>query len=116
MERAKQAARAGVDLIAHSILDRPVDDELVALMLEHGTAYGPSLAVYEPVRVGQAPPEGPESPVLRQRRINFEVGLENVKRLHDAGVPVVVATDAGMPGTPHGRATTRELELLVRAA
>src|SRR5690606_30250710 len=31
------------------------------------------------------------------------------------GVPVVVATDAGMPGTPHGRATTRELELLVRA-
>lgn len=115
VERAKQAARAGVDLIAHSILDRPVDDELAALMLEHGTAYGPSLAVYEPVRVGQAAPEGPESPVLRQRRINFQVGLENVKRLHDAGVPVVVATDAGMPGTPHGRATTRELELLVRA-
>ncbi len=115
VERGKQAARAGVDLIAHSILDRPVDDELIALMLENGTAYGPSLAVYEPVRVASAPPEDPDSPVLRQRRINFQVALANVKRLHDAGVPVVVATDAGMPGTPHGRAATRELELLVKA-
>lgn len=115
VERGKQAARAGVDLIAHSILDRPVDDELIALMLENGTAYGPSLAVYEPVRVGSGPPADPDDPVLRQRRINFAVALANVKRLHDAGVPVVVATDAGMPGTPHGRATTRELELLVRA-
>lgn len=115
VERAKQAARAGVDLIAHSILDRSVDDELIALMREHGTAYGPSLAVYEPVRVGDAPPADPESPVLQQRRRNFDVALANVKRLHDAGIQVVVATDAGMPGTPHGRAATRELELLVRA-
>lgn len=115
VERGKQAARAGVDLIAHSLLDRPVDDELIALMLENGTAYGPSLAVYEPVRVADSPPGGPDSPVLRQRRANFEVALANVKRLHDAGVPVIVATDAGMPGTPHGRATSRELELLVRA-
>ena len=115
VERGKQAARAGVDLIAHSLLDRDVDDELITLMLEHGTAYGPTLAVYEPVRVGQGSPEDPDDPVLRQRRINFAVALANVKRLHDAGVPVVVATDAGMPGTPHGRATSRELELLVRA-
>ncbi|MCE7032537.1 amidohydrolase family protein [Lysobacter sp. GX 14042] len=115
VERGKQAARAGVDLIAHSLLDREVDRELVDLMLEHGTAYGPTLAVYEPVRVGDGPPRNPDSPVLRQRRINFATALANVKRLHEAGVPVVVATDAGMPGTPHGRATTRELELLVGA-
>jgi len=115
VERAKQAARAGVDLIAHSVLDREVDDELVALMRQHGTAYGPSLAVYEPVRVGDRPPDGPDTPVLRQRRINFAVAMANVKRLHEAGIPVVVATDAGMPGTPHGRATSRELELLVQA-
>src|SRR5690606_34588424 len=111
----KQAARAGVDLIAHSVLDRAVDDELVALMREHGTAYGPTLAVYEPVRIGDAAPADPGAPVLQRRRANFAVALANVKRLHEAGVPVVVATDAGMPGTPHGRATTRELELLVRA-
>lgn len=115
LERAKQAARAGVDLIAHSVLDREADEELVALMREHGTAYGPTLAVYEPVRVGQGPPEDPDDPVLRQRRANFAVALANVKRLHEAGIPIVVSTDAGMPGTPHGRATTHELELLARA-
>src|SRR5690606_5671972 len=115
VERAKQAARAGVDLIAHSVLDRAVDDELVALMREHGTAYGPTLVVYEPVRIGDAAPADPGAPVLQRRRANFAVALANVKRLHEAGLPVVVATDAGMPGTPHGRATTRELELLVRA-
>lgn len=115
LARAKQAARAGVDLIAHSILDREVDDELIALMREHGTAYAPTLAVYEPVRVGDPPPADPENRVLRQRRINFEVALANAGRLHAAGIPVVVGTDAGMPGTPHGRATRHELELLVRA-
>ena len=115
LARAKQAARAGVDLIAHSILDREVDEELVALMREHGTAYAPTLAVYEPVRVGDPPPADPENRVLRQRRINFEVALANAGRLHAAGIPVVAGTDAGMPGTPHGRATRHELELLVRA-
>src|SRR5690606_37792261 len=115
LTRAKQAALAGVDLIAHSILDRGGVDELIALMREHGTAYAPTLAVYEPVRVGAPPPADPENRVLRQRRINFEVALLNAGRLHAAGIPVVAGTDAGMPGTPHGRATRHELELLVRA-
>ena len=37
----------------------------------------------------------------------------SVKRLYDAGVPVAVGTDAGMPGTYHGRATLNEIELFV---
>src|SRR5690606_27998380 len=115
LARAKQAARAGVDLIAHSILDREVDEELVALMREHGTAYAPTLAVYEPVRIGDPPPADPDNRVLRQRRANFAVALANAGRLHAAGIPVVLGTDAGMTGTPHGRATQHELELLVRA-
>lgn len=115
LARAKEAARAGVDLIAHSVLDATADDELIALMRERGTAYGPTLAVYEPVRIGQAPPDEDDTPVLRRRRANFAVGLENVRRLHAAGVRVVAATDAGMPGTPHGVATLHELALLVRA-
>ena len=38
-----------------------------------------------------------------------------MKRLHDAGIPVAVGTDAGMPGTFHGYSTLRELQLLVLA-
>lgn len=44
---AKTAARAGVDVIAHGIGDRPADEELVRLMREKGTTYVSTLAVYE---------------------------------------------------------------------
>ena len=38
--------------------------------------------------------------------------LRNLKRLHDAGVPIVAGTDAGNIGTPHGPALVREFELM----
>lgn len=115
LARGKIAARAGVDVIAHSLLDAPVDDELVQLMRAHGTFYAPTLAVYEPVKPGTAPARPADDPVLRQRQANFANALANVATLHRAGVPIAVGTDAGMPGTPHGIATQHELELLVRA-
>ncbi|MCA7024536.1 MULTISPECIES: amidohydrolase family protein [Stenotrophomonas] len=115
VKRGKVAARAGVDVIAHSVQDMPVDGELVQLMREHGTAYAPSLAVYLPARVDGSGAAGTRPEVLRQRERNFADALRNVKTLHDAGVPVVVGTDAGMTGTPHGASTLRELELLVEA-
>ena len=48
LERAKIAARAGVDVIAHGVGDRAVDHELVELLKRHGTTYVPTLAVYHP--------------------------------------------------------------------
>jgi hypothetical protein len=54
----------------------------------------------------EAPPE---------RKIRWQHLTTNVKRLHDAGIPVALGTDAGMPGTFHGYATLRELELLVQS-
>jgi imidazolonepropionase-like amidohydrolase len=114
VERAKIAARAGVDAIVHSIQDEAVDADLIALMLRSGTAYAPTLAVYEPVKPGQTPP-AQDDPAIKQRIAKFEIALANVKSLHDAGVLIAVGTDAGMPGTPHGVSTLREMELLVRA-
>ncbi|WP_313493509.1 amidohydrolase family protein [Stenotrophomonas sp.] len=115
VKRGKAAARAGVDVIAHSVQDGAVDDELIALMREHGTAYAPSLAVYLPERVDGSGRNNGKPDVLAQRERNFANALHNVKTLHDAGIPVVVGTDAGMTGTPHGTSTLRELELLVQA-
>lgn len=115
VKRGKSAARAGVDVIAHSVQDERVDDELIALMREHGTAYAPSLAVYLPTRVDGSGKNAGNSEVVQQRTHNFANALANVKALHDAGIPVVVGTDAGMTGTPHGVSTLRELELLVEA-
>ena len=114
IKRGKAAARAGVDVIAHSVQDGGVDAELIELMRKHGTAYAPSLAVYLPERVDGSGATAKPS-VLQQRQRNFANALANVKALHDAGVDVVVGTDAGMTGTPHGSAALSELELLVQA-
>ncbi len=41
--------------------------------------------------------------------------MRNLKRLHDAGVPIAAGTDAGNIGTPHGPALFREFELMQAA-
>lgn len=113
VDRAKIAARADVDVIVHSILDRLADAELIELMLASGTAFAPTLAVYEADK-----PWGPpldDSEASRDRRARFEIALKNVKALHDAGVPIALGTDSGMRFTPHGLSSIRELELLERA-
>jgi imidazolonepropionase-like amidohydrolase len=115
VERGRVAARAKVDIIAHSLQDREIDDETVALIKAGGTNYAPTLAVYEPTKPGQKPPENPDDPRYKQSVRKFGYALHNVKALHDAGVRVVLGTDAGMPGTAHGVSTLREMELLVQA-
>ncbi|WP_374468737.1 amidohydrolase family protein [Phenylobacterium sp.] len=115
VERGAVAGRAKVDFIAHSLQDREVDAETVAQIKQGGTSYAPTLAVYEPVKPGQKPPENPEDPRFKQSVRKFGYALKNVKVLHDAGVLVALGTDAGMPNTPHGSSTLREMELLVDA-
>lgn len=115
VDRGKVAARAKVDIIVHSLQDRPVDQEVIDLMKASGTAYAPTLAVYEPVKPGQSPPEDLDNPRFVQSNAKFRYALQNVKALHDAGVLVALGTDAGMPGTLHGFSTLHEMELLVQA-
>ncbi len=115
VERGKVAAISGVDVIAHSLQDEPVDADTVAAIKASGLFYAPTLAVYEPVKPGAKPPTDPDSPRNVQARRKFGYALANVKTLFDAGVPVALGTDAGMPGTLHGPSTLRELELLVQA-
>lgn len=113
--RGKIAAQAKVDIIVHSLQDTQVDQEVIDLLKAAGTAYAPTLAVYEPVKPGQSPPEDLNNPRFLQSNAKFQYALRNVKALYDGGVLVALGTDAGMPGTPHGVATLREMELLVQA-
>jgi imidazolonepropionase-like amidohydrolase len=114
IERGKIAARAGVDVIAHAMQDKPHDQELIDLLVKSGTAYAPTLALYEPSKPGR-PALAPDSPGFQARMKRYDDVLAGVKALHDAGVPIALGTDAGMPGTPHGSSSLRELELFVRA-
>ncbi|WP_066685491.1 CIA30 family protein [Caulobacter sp. CCH9-E1] len=115
VERGAVAAGSGVDIIAHSLQDEPIDAETVAKLKANGTFYAPTLAVYEPVKPGQKPPADADSPRAKLAVQKFGYALANVKTLKDAGIPIALGTDAGMPGTPHGASTLREMELLVQA-
>jgi imidazolonepropionase-like amidohydrolase len=142
---AKDAIRAGADLLVHSVWSEVVDDEFIALARESGVVYTPSNTVVEGYQhaargtvdgslyplecadersrtlVASRPsadrvPQSrlsPESARATQRRI--EIGQQNAKLLHDAGVAVTVGTDAGNPGTLHGPSIYREMELLQQA-
>jgi imidazolonepropionase-like amidohydrolase len=132
LEGAKVAAAAGVDAVGHGVGDAPVDDELIALMKAHGTAYIPTLVVFEPQQdrrfvAGEwqalRPPErareaarmaAPIAPILPYDSKRWAIMGENVRRLHAAGVAIGIGTDAGIGGVYHGPSTLREIGWLTR--
>jgi imidazolonepropionase-like amidohydrolase len=113
VDRGALAARAGIDSLAHGLQDRALDAATLQTIVQSGMAMAPTLAVYEPGKGGTA--LSPDNPIDRQRIAKFDLALANVKMMFDAGVPIALGTDAGMPGTSHGVSTLREMELLVRA-
>lgn len=112
VDRGLLAARSDVDSLAHGMQDRPITPEEVAAIKRSGMAMAPTLAVYDPYKRSGADTANPR---YRQAVRKFGYALGNVKALFDAGVPIALGTDAGMPGTPHGSSTLHELELLVKA-
>lgn len=112
VERGAIAGRAKVDVIAHSLQDREIDQAAIDAIKAGGAAYAPTLAVYDPNK-GDGPSSNPE--LRRRSEVKFGYALHNVKALHDAGVTIALGTDAGMAGTPHGVSTLKEMELLVKA-
>jgi imidazolonepropionase-like amidohydrolase len=133
LERAKIAARAGVDVIAHGIGDAQVDEEVAGLMKAKGVTYAPTLAVYEPRTRAILTPllETVLEPLARERiqpplipaandhngqaqpNRRWQTLQSNTAAFGKAGVSFGVGTDAGVTGTHHGWATLRELQLLV---
>lgn len=135
LDKAKIAARAGVDVIAHGIGDDEADDEIVDLMKAKGTTYAPTLAVYEQRRREPPPPllravlepgavailerlakqPSRQSPLyVETRRIRWQRLMANTAKLNAGGVRHGTGTDAGVTGAYHGWSTLRELKLLVQ--
>ncbi len=143
LEDAKRLVSDGVDVLAHSVRDRVVDDEFVQAMKEHGVWYVPTFTVDESFFIYAEHPAfmqtkffqeaaGPKllekldatgyaekvdhGPQTAQHRKDFAVGQQNLKRLFDAGVNVGFGTDSGaLPGRIPGFAEHRELELMVQS-
>src|SRR6266436_3789071 len=140
---AKAVITSGVDALAHSVRDQPVDDELVALMKKRGTFYVATLNVDasffaladdpamldDPFLADALPPESvqqfrsPEyrakiaaDPNVPKARAALENAMRNLKSLHANGIQIAFGTDSGAnPARIQGWAEHRELELMVSA-
>ena len=66
-----------------------------------------------------APAKRPTTAALEQRAARtaqgLALGLANLKRVHDAGIPIALGTDAGNPLTLHGASVFMELEAMQAA-
>jgi imidazolonepropionase-like amidohydrolase len=133
--RAAQAVvAAGVDILAHSVTDRVMDDDLMEAMAARGVVYVTTFAVqegYRDVLSGRRQPtaferrlahpevvaswDGLPRPRWLDRRVPSPVEAENLRRAVRHGVVVAAGSDAGNIGTLHGPGLHRELELIVDA-
>ncbi len=141
---AKEALKAGADILVHSIDDKIIDDELISLMKKKNTILTPTLTVMEgyaevlgnkPVlcemdkkygdpqivktwrELSSVSPEPPEEGAKRQAKNDARMPVmnENLMKLVEAKITIAAGTDAGNIGTLHGSALHHELEMMVKA-
>ncbi|RYC65135.1 hypothetical protein CHU98_g1130 [Xylaria longipes] len=103
-----QAAIAGVDVIQHSPLDEPISARLARRIASRGQVATPTLAIMRAI--------SDASPGTR----NYTAAEETVRRLKEAGVPIITGTDANLVQgliaiVPFGISLHEELQLLVNA-
>lgn len=142
---AKEYLRAGGDGLVHSASTGPVDDEFFGLMKKNGALYIPTLALFEAMADftgwakrlqemdvrGVVPKEihdvmtdpatakrvearfGPTTYAFMRQQI--QTIRSNTKKVFDAGIPVVMGTDTGVPGVQLGLSSQMELVLYVES-
>jgi imidazolonepropionase-like amidohydrolase len=144
LKHAKEALRAGLDGLMHGIIDEPVDQEFIDLMKKNRASYVSTMTLFNDMadvnafaqrqapswdRAALQPPRLYEffaSPAGAQRfngnfnnlaftREHLPTQKNNLKKVFDAAIPVVLGTDTGFEGVLIGVATQIELELLVEA-
>ena len=143
MADAKQLVDGGVEALAHSVRDQPVDQELIESMKKHGVWQQAATLTREASTVVWAKPPAfltdpfftrSVSPAVLatlndpnyQKKVaadpdfaKFETLLgmaqQNLKRLADAGIPYGMGTDSGYPGRFPGFFEHWEMELMVEA-
>src|SRR5690554_2192606 len=142
LEDAKKLLEAGSDLVAHSIRDLPVDEELINLIKAKGIGYCPTLTrelstyVYEDSAAFFSDPFflkeydqnmiGPLLDPSRQEEMRnsasaqtykkqLPIAYANLKTLSDRGVPIVFGTDSGVPTRFMGYFEHLEMEMMAEA-
>ncbi len=144
LDDARDLVESGVDIIAHGIRDRPVDDALIRAMQARGTWYIPTLGLDETFYVWAQRPQWTREPfalaglqpallaqfddgawrektlsdsaALARNQASLAMNQRNLKRLYDSGVNIGFGTDSGANALRvPGVAEHRELQLMVDA-
>ena len=138
LEVARRMAQVGVDILVHSVEDQPIDEGFITLLTQKGIVYVTTLAVSEgyrevltqrprlsdierrlgdPAVIASLDDLSERFPGYRPPAVLPDTGiaLQNLARLHAAGVLIAAGSDAGNIGTLHGPALHRELELMAQA-
>ena len=122
LDDAKELLRAGVDMIAHSIRDRDLDDETIGLLKARNVPYCPTLTREIAVFAYETTPKFFSDPFFlkeadrdvmaqlqqparmlamaasasaQRYKAGLIVAMRNLKKAADAGVIVVMGTDTG---------------------
>ncbi|HUE81546.1 MAG TPA: amidohydrolase family protein [Pyrinomonadaceae bacterium] len=138
----KDAMRAGADVMAHSAITEPVDDEYIELARKSRTMYLATLSVYHDVfdehsirslvaeefvqrtvpqktlkTLTDAEPLNSFVKSIKQDYIKQQLPTidANLKKLSENGIAIGVGPDTGVPGSFPGIAVHREMELMVQA-
>jgi imidazolonepropionase-like amidohydrolase len=132
---AKTAIEAGADALVHLFTDKSASADFSKVVKEHQAFIIPTLVVLRSITGTPGAGEVLKDPRLEPyisvaargtlqqafpirpnaKPRDFNVAKETVRQLKAAGVPILAGTDAPNPGTAHGVALHRELELLVES-
>lgn len=143
LEDAHRLLDAGVDIFAHSIRDKEVDDALISKMKSKGTVYIPTLTrdayeffygtpqlwlndpffktsleagVYEMITSDEYKNRIVNNPRYQKNKDAYAIALKNLKKMFDGGVLVAMGTDSGaQPVRAQGFSEHLELQLMVDA-
>ncbi len=140
---AKAVVADGVNVLAHSVRDQLVDQELLSAMKQRGVYYIPTLTVEASSFMFVEHPEWKNDPFLQKavspellnlltgaeaeqkmehdpnvagKKRDFATDEKNLKLVYDAGVKVGFGTDSGaIPSRVPGFAEHHELEMMVQS-
>src|SRR5262249_32339253 len=142
LDDAKAIVRAGVDVIAHGVRDKPVDSEFIDMMKARSVWYISTIvldytnyvfaeqpswmresffqrALHPTVRAQLDDPDYRERtlgmPATAKNRVAVATNEQNLKAVHDAGIRIGFGSDSGVGLRIPGVAEHLELALMVEA-